>query len=385
MRDRLLGLHETELGRISELLAADGIVGSQVHEKLAAVRQREQELRAVETTRAELEERMKSFSGIAVSAPTCCFPQFLSWMHATHRWSGPAGKGGGVMLKLDELSSEVASLEALHSNLAMLERMRKLEEETDAWVRLQQLAELLKSPECCGVLQSTVRVSLGELLCELRISFTDDVAAAAKDLGWPKVIEIPPSLQHSADGTIADWIRPQTPGVTPGDTRKKPSNMQRLEHFCRALARLTTLQLIALDSQEQPSGDADFPSARRGEAHECAIGEGGGARSRGFYLDVWGVDCLLSALDVRFKFHFRSGRKTNRLDKPDWCVFVHCVFVHKPSTCISTITLVASSLHLYTNIYHHTRISHFPPVQDNNERRLRNQGFCGLTPFPPTP
>lgn len=32
----------------------------------------------------------------------------------------------------------------------------------------------------------------------------------------------------------------------------------------------------------------------------------------------WGVECLLSALDIRFRFHFRSSRKTNRLDKPDW-------------------------------------------------------------------
>ena len=41
-------------------------------------------------------------------------------------------------------------------------------------------------------------------------------------------------------------------------------------------------------------------------------------RAGGLLFDVWGVDCLLGALDVRFRFHFRSGRKTNRLDKPDW-------------------------------------------------------------------
>ena len=48
-----------------------------------------------------------------------------------------AGKGGGVMLKLDELSGEVAGLEKLRSNLEMIECMRKLEEEPDTWHRLQ--------------------------------------------------------------------------------------------------------------------------------------------------------------------------------------------------------------------------------------------------------
>lgn len=59
---RLLGTHEGELGRIAALLGPDGTVGSQVAAKLAAVQQLEQELRAVEAKRAELEERMHTFS-----------------------------------------------------------------------------------------------------------------------------------------------------------------------------------------------------------------------------------------------------------------------------------------------------------------------------------
>ena len=221
------------------------------------------------------------------------------------------------MLKLDELSGEVAGLEALRSSLAMLERMRKLEEESDAWLRLQQLAELLEAPECCGPLKAAVCASVDELVRELRASFTDDVAAAAKDLGWPKPIDIPASLLHSTDGMLAEWIRPQTPGDAP----KKPSHQQRLEHFCRVLARLTSLQLIALKTQ-QPATDAggsvlDAPAPS--PAHRDAAPQGGGAsRSGGFFLDAWGVECLLSALDLRFRFHFRSARKTNRLDKPEW-------------------------------------------------------------------
>ena len=63
--DRLLGTHEAELGRISALLNPEGTVGSQVAAKLAAVQQREQELRAVEVQRAELEQRMRTFSGVS--------------------------------------------------------------------------------------------------------------------------------------------------------------------------------------------------------------------------------------------------------------------------------------------------------------------------------
>ena len=67
---RLLATHEEERARISALLAPDGSVGSQVAERLAAVHQREQELRLVEDTRAQLEQRMRAFSGmLAASAP----------------------------------------------------------------------------------------------------------------------------------------------------------------------------------------------------------------------------------------------------------------------------------------------------------------------------
>jgi len=60
---RLLATHEEELQRISDLLAADGAVGAQLAAKRAAVRAREQELRALEGSRAELEQRMRAFSG----------------------------------------------------------------------------------------------------------------------------------------------------------------------------------------------------------------------------------------------------------------------------------------------------------------------------------
>jgi hypothetical protein len=62
---RLLAEKEDERGRISALLAADGSVGSQVAERLAAVRRREQELRGLEDKRASLEERMRAFSGMS--------------------------------------------------------------------------------------------------------------------------------------------------------------------------------------------------------------------------------------------------------------------------------------------------------------------------------
>ena len=186
------------------------------------------------------------------------------------------------MLKLDELSGEVAGLEALRANLDVLDRMRKLEDETDAWVRLQQLAELLEEPACCNALQAAVRTSVNGLVDELRKSFTDDVAAAAKDLGWPKVVDIPSSMLHSTDGMIAEWIRPQASGDTPGcidtstHTPKKQSHQQRLEHFCRVLARLTTLQLVALKSQP-PQGEATIISegSSSGQPHGAGEAQGG--------------------------------------------------------------------------------------------------------------
>lgn len=69
------------------------------------------------------------------------------------------------------------------------------------------------------------------------------LASAAKDLGWPKVVEIPASVQHATDGMIAEWLRPQGAGEAASEAPKKPSQQQRLEHFCRVLARLTTLQV----------------------------------------------------------------------------------------------------------------------------------------------
>jgi hypothetical protein len=86
------------------------------------------------------------------------------------------------MLKLDELSGEVARLEKLRSNLEMVERMRKLEDETDSWLRLQQLAELLEAPDCCSTLAATVRSSIVELVDKLRASFTADVIAPPPSL-----------------------------------------------------------------------------------------------------------------------------------------------------------------------------------------------------------
>lgn len=88
-----------------------------------------------------------------------------------------ADKGGSVMLKLDELSGEVAGLEKLRSNLEMVERVRKLEDEADSWLRLQQLAELLETPDCCSTLAAAVRASIVELVEKLRASFTADVIA----------------------------------------------------------------------------------------------------------------------------------------------------------------------------------------------------------------
>lgn len=61
---RLLAMHEDERARISALLAPDGSIGSQVAERLAAVHQRERELRALEDTRVNLEQRMRAFSGM---------------------------------------------------------------------------------------------------------------------------------------------------------------------------------------------------------------------------------------------------------------------------------------------------------------------------------
>lgn len=61
---RLLATHEEERARISALIAPDGSIGSQVAERLAAVQQRERELRALEDTRANLEQRMRAFSGM---------------------------------------------------------------------------------------------------------------------------------------------------------------------------------------------------------------------------------------------------------------------------------------------------------------------------------
>ena len=191
---RLLATHEEELRRILGLLAADGAVGAQVTAKRTAVRSREQELRALEGTRAELEQRMRAFSGESVVSQSLSLALCLSLSLARARarclslslslslspslppslslslslYLPPslspslppslplallcpagvppaarpphplirnptgtlprgAGKGGGVMLKLDELSGEVAGLAALRSSLAMLERMRKLE------------------------------------------------------------------------------------------------------------------------------------------------------------------------------------------------------------------------------------------------------------------
>ena len=55
-------------------------------------------------------------------------------------------KGGSVMLRLDELSGEVAGLEKLRANLEMVQRLQKLEDETDSWLRFQEFAELLEAP-----------------------------------------------------------------------------------------------------------------------------------------------------------------------------------------------------------------------------------------------
>ena len=198
------------------------------------------------------------------------------------------------------------------------------QEEGDAWLRLQQLAELFEAPECSGPLQAAVSASVDELVASLRGTLTDDVLAAAKDLGWPKPIDIPASLLRSTDGILAEWIRPQTPGDAP----QKPSHQQRLEHFCRVLARLTSLQLIAMKAEQnktqQPPAEQNPTGANTLEvlahcpAHSGAAPHGGASRSGGFFLDVWGVECLLKTLDLRFRYHFRSARKTNRLDKPEW-------------------------------------------------------------------
>lgn len=144
-------------------------------------------------------------------------------------------KGGSVMLRLDELSGEVAGLEMLRANLEMVQRLQKLEAEPDSWLRFQKLAELLEAPDCCTALQAAVRSGMSALVEKLRASFTADVASAAKDLGWPKVIEIPSSVQHATDGMVAEWIRPQSSGETASDIAKKPSQQDRLAHFCRAL------------------------------------------------------------------------------------------------------------------------------------------------------
>ena len=288
--NRLLARHQEEVSRISDLLAADGSVGSDLAEKLESVRRREEELRATERTRAQLEEKMRMFSE----------------------------KGGSVMHKLDVLSANVAALEAFRANLSTARMIRTLEDEPDKWLRLQQLAELLESPSSSTALQDTVRVRVNALVKDLRKCLSDDLAAAAKALGWPGAIEIPASVQHATDGMISDWVQASSLKVLDGhvpDKAPKQTQEQRLQRLCRLLARLTSLQLLDLRCQPpKTKSPPDAPDAMRESQ-----GQGAGVlRAGGLYFEAWGVDCLLQALAVRFKFHFQSARKTNRLDKPDW-------------------------------------------------------------------
>ena len=258
---KLLATHEAELSRISALLSPDGTICAHVAEKTAAVRQREQEMRALEARRAELEQHMRSASG----------------------------KGSGVMLKFDELSHDVAGLEALRFSLEMMARIRRIEEEKNEWKQLQELADLMEARDCRGETLKAVCARVRELVRELRKPFTDDVATAAKDLGWPKVIEIPKALQRATDGIIAEWIGPQLPTNTPrnpsdANASKKLSHEQRLEHFCRVLGRITSLQLIALQAQRLQEEQSD--SSRRAKDAGDSAGSAGSKPSARATLQV---------------------------------------------------------------------------------------------------
>ena len=254
---KLLATHEAELSRISALLSPDGTIYAHVAEKTAAVRQREQEMRALEARRAELEQHMRSASG----------------------------KGSGVMLKFDELSHDVAGLEALRFSLEMIRRIP----EKRACKQLQELANIMEARDCRGETLKAVCARARELVRELRKPFTDDVATAAKDLGWPKVIEIPKALQRATDGIIAEWIGPQLPTNTPrnpsdANASKKLSHEQRLEHFCRVLARVTSLQLIALQAQRLQEEQSD--SSRRAKDAGDSAGSAGSKPSARATLQV---------------------------------------------------------------------------------------------------
>jgi hypothetical protein len=87
--------------------------------------------------------------------------------------------------------------------------------------------------------------------CKVTTCQPAQLASAAKELGWPKVVDIPAQVQHATDGMIAEWLRPQAAGGAVSEAPKKPSQQQRLEHFCRVLARLTSLQ-VRLKSPNLP-------------------------------------------------------------------------------------------------------------------------------------
>ena len=233
---RLLVTQEEEERRVTALLAADGEVGATMAKTLAAVVQREAELRAVEAERAALAQQMRAFSD----------------------------KGGGVMLTLDELSGDVEALEALRTNLDFVRQALRLKREADPWQEVTALRNMLVSTACGTALQPVLRARVRALIAELRVALCDDLAAAAKDLGWPKPVDIPPSVLRATDGVMASWIESMAASEKGGKREGSEAGMaadktrtqeQRLQRVCCALARLTRLQLLSHECLPPPEQD----------------------------------------------------------------------------------------------------------------------------------
>jgi hypothetical protein len=155
-------------------------------------------------------------------------------------------------------------------------------------VTLAHASKLLSTLKCAALLPKTNGRSVVTSRCDImlgsvRLSLCNGLSVVLRGMGWPKL----------------------EPAPTPASLEVPPQ-------LSELVSALTAVQLASAALAEQPQPKM-----------------------------LWCVDALAAPVIVRFRFHFRTPRPSNRPEKPEW-MFVHVLSVLR--TCRPFIDALAASV-----------------------------------------
>eukprot|EP00960_Hanusia_phi_P040297 754376-Hanusia_phi.AAC.2 len=195
------------------------------------------------------------------------------------------GECDGAFHALEELQLRVQGIEDLQKRTELLQRSMQVVAGADGKPNIASLSELLQQCSFSQALRQAIEAKLGSLVEGERKELSDELTVIMKEVGWPKPLVLSDDTEEEVMKVVegGDQLLRAKPG------KGGAGGMQRINV---TILKLSVLQAACLQAGEQDKSLSSFQS--------------------------WAVEKLLAPLSLRFNFHFRSTRATNRLDKPDW-------------------------------------------------------------------